>query len=104
MATQASSVIIQVFNCVAVNASCVSVRGFGHALLLSDRSDYVEILTKRQIAEILRKYYIEHYGTNDADIWYEQPAANVWIFSRNGKIITLKCHILTGMVTRTEEE
>ena len=95
--------IIQVFNCVAVNASCVSVRGFGHALLLSDRSDYVEFLTKRQIAEILRKFYIEHYGANDTDIWYEQPAANVWMFSRNGKTITLKCHILTGTVTEQIE-
>lgn len=62
------------------------------------------MLSKTQIEHYLTQYYKENYGENDGDVWYDQPAANVWVFSRNGKIITLKCHILTGIVTKTEEE
>ena len=57
------------------------------------------MLTKAQIEQCLCEYYKEHYGECDTDLWYDQPAANVWVFGRNGKIITLKCHILTGAVT-----
>lgn len=63
----------------------------------------MEVLTKLQINEILQKYYKEHYGENDTDLWYEQPATNVWVFGRDEKIITLKCHILTGTVTEKAE-
>jgi len=62
------------------------------------------ILTNEQIDTYLRKYYNEHYGENDTDNWYEQPAVNVWVFSRDDKIITLKCHILTGVVSETIED
>ena len=47
----------------------------------------------------LYEYYVKHYGERDTDIWYEQPAVNVCVFSRDGKIIALKSHILTGEVT-----
>ena len=57
------------------------------------------MLTKVQIEQNLFEYYKEHYGECDTDVWYDQPAANVWVFGRNGKIISLKCHILTGTVT-----
>lgn len=57
------------------------------------------ILEKEQFNNNLYKYYMEHYGERDTDTWYEQPAVNVWVFGRDGKIITLKSHILTGEVT-----
>ena len=56
-------------------------------------------LNKEQFNNNLYKYYMEHYGERDTDKWYEQPAVNVWVFGRDGKIITLKSHILTGEVT-----
>ena len=59
----------------------------------------MKMLTQMQISESLHNYYKEHYGVNDADVWYDPPAVNVWMFSRDGKIITLQCHILTGVVT-----
>ena len=46
----------------------------------------------------LYNYYMENYGERDTDVWYEQPAVNVWVFGRDGKIITLKSHILTGEI------
>lgn len=64
----------------------------------------MNMLTKIQIKKILQEYYNEHYGENNADVWYDQPAANVWVFGRNEKIITLKCHILTGIVTERIEK
>lgn len=59
----------------------------------------MEILKKEQFNEHLYKYYKEHYGEKDTDVWHEQPAVNVWVFCRDGKYITLKSHILTGEVT-----
>lgn len=56
------------------------------------------MLTKEKLNESLSEYYKNHYGERDTDIWYEQPAVNVWVFGRDGKIITLKSHILTGEV------
>ena len=56
------------------------------------------ILTKEELNECLSQYYTEHYGARDSDIFYEQPAVNVWVFGRDGKIITLKSHILYGDV------
>lgn len=47
----------------------------------------------------LYEYYVKHYGERDTDKWYEQPAVNVWVFGRDGKIITLKSHVLTGEIT-----
>ena len=63
----------------------------------------MEILKKEQFNEYLYKYYKEHYGEKDTDIWHEQPAVNVWIFCRDGKFIILKSHILTGEVTEQIE-
>lgn len=57
------------------------------------------ILEKEQLQDALRAYYEMHYGARDTDVWYEQPAVNVWVFGRDGKFITLKSHILTGKVT-----
>ena len=63
----------------------------------------MEILKKEKFAEYLHEYYREHYGEKDTDIWYEQPAVNVWVFCRDDKFITLKSHILTGEVTEQIE-
>ena len=63
----------------------------------------MEILKKEQFNEQLYKYYKEHYGEKDTDVWHEQPAVNVWVFCRDGKYITLKSHILTGEVTEKIE-
>lgn len=60
-------------------------------------------LAKEQISDYLYKYYVEHYGEKETDIWYEQPAINVWLFNRDGKFITLKSHIITGEVTEKVE-
>ena len=57
-----------------------------------------KILKKEEFNKKLFDYYVEHYGERDTDIWYEQPAVNVMVFGRDGKIITLKSHILTGEV------
>ncbi|MBE6021214.1 MAG: hypothetical protein E7228_05685 [Clostridiales bacterium] len=58
----------------------------------------MRILTREQFNEKLYQHYISHYGEKDTDVWYEQPAVNVWVFGRDGKYITLKSHILTGEV------
>ncbi len=62
------------------------------------------LLAKAQYAEFLGAYYREHYGERDTDHWYEQPAVNVWVFGRDGKIITLKSHVLTGEVEENVED
>ena len=58
-----------------------------------------KILTEEQMHNYLDKYYNERFGERDTDNWYVNPAKNVWLFVRDGEIITLKCHILTGEVT-----
>ena len=64
----------------------------------------MEILKKNELNDKLYEYYISHYGEQESDVWYEQPAANVWVFKRGQKIVTLKSHILTGDVSETVEE
>ena len=64
----------------------------------------MNVFNKEIYAKNLREYYIKNYGENEADIWYEQPAVNVWVFERASKIITLKSHVLTGEVRKFEEE
>ena len=64
----------------------------------------MEILTKEQLGNYLYEYYKEVYGEKETDVWYEQPALNVWVFERDGKIISLKCHLLNGKVTEKVEE
>ena len=61
------------------------------------------MFTKDQFDNFLRKYYVENYGENDSDVWYEQPAINVWLFERDGRIIALKSHVLNGRVTEKIE-
>jgi hypothetical protein len=63
----------------------------------------MNLLTKEQIHESLYAYYREHYGERASDVWYEQPAVNVWVFGRDGTLITLKSHILTGKVEAYHE-
>ena len=62
------------------------------------------ILEKEEINSFLKNYYIEKFGERDTDIWFEQPAVNVWLFKRDNKYIALKCHILNGEVTEHVEE
>ena len=64
----------------------------------------MKILSNGRLSEALCAYYKEHYGERETDEWYEQPAANVWVFSRGETIVTLKCHILTGEVSEQTEE
>lgn len=62
-----------------------------------------KILTKEQLGNCLYEYYKKNYGECETDKWYEQPALNVCVFERDGKIITLKSHILNGTVTEKIE-
>lgn len=63
----------------------------------------MSFFNKQMYAKNVREYYIKHYGLKDTDVWYEQPAVNVWVFGRGGKVITLQSHILTGEVTERVE-
>ena len=60
---------------------------------------YSKILSKQELQEKLLAYYEKHFGKRDTDRWFESAALNVIMFEREGKIIALKCHILTGKVT-----
>ncbi len=62
------------------------------------------ILTNDEFQAHLDTYYIQHYGVNDSDFWHPAPAANVRVFSRGKDLITLKCHILTGVVSEYAEQ
>ncbi|MBE6789388.1 MAG: hypothetical protein E7539_07005 [Ruminococcaceae bacterium] len=62
------------------------------------------IFDKDLYARKLHNYYAEHYGEKETDIWYEQPAVNVWVFGRDDQIITLKSNVLTGEVEEFIEE
>lgn len=61
------------------------------------------LLEKKEMNQFLYEFYKETYGELETDKWFEQPVVNVWVFERDGKIITLKCHILTGKVEAKEE-
>ena len=56
------------------------------------------ILKREEFNKILLDYYIDNFGESDSDIWFEQPAVNVWVFGRDNKIISLKSHVLTGEI------
>ena len=56
------------------------------------------ILKAQEFDKKLLEYYKKYYGEKNTDIWYEQPAVNVWVFGRDDKIISLKSHVLTGEV------
>jgi len=64
----------------------------------------MNIFNKEMYAKNLREYYLKYYGDKKTDVWYEQPAVNVWVFGRNNKIVTLKSHILAGEVTEQIEK
>lgn len=57
------------------------------------------ILEKAEINNNIYSYYINNFGEKETDKWYQVTAVNVWAFRRDNKIITLKCHILTGKIT-----
>ncbi len=61
------------------------------------------ILTKSQINQRLYNYYKANYGESGGDIWYEPPALNVWVFARQERLVTLRCHIIKGTVEKFEE-
>ena len=48
----------------------------------------MKTLTEKQLHNRLNKYYKNVYGESDFDEWYVNPAVNVWMFVRDGKIIT----------------
>lgn len=56
-------------------------------------------LTEKQMHTRLNNYYKEHYGENDYDEWYVNPADNSWKFKRDNQIIILVCDEHTGKVT-----
>jgi len=62
------------------------------------------LLTHEQFQIALSNYYIEHYGERDTDRWFPDPAVNVRVFAREGKLITLKSHVLTGIVSESIED
>lgn len=62
------------------------------------------ILKKEKFDKCLLQYYLKNYGEKETDVWYEQPAVNVWVFGRDGKIITLKSDVRTGEVTEQIEK
>lgn len=62
------------------------------------------ILSKEELNKKLYEYYVKHYGEKETDEWFEQPAANVWVFKRDNKYISLKAHILTGEVEEFESD
>ena len=64
----------------------------------------MNIFDKQKYNEKLYEYYIQNFGQKITDIWYDQPAVNVWVFARDNKIITLKSHILNGEVTEQIED
>ena len=64
----------------------------------------MRILTKDELNKKLYEYYLEHFGAEETDEWYEQPAVNVWVFRRDDKYISLKAHILTGEVEEFTEQ
>lgn len=62
------------------------------------------LFEKEMYVKRLYEYYVKHYGERETDVWYEQPAVNVWVLLREGKIITLKSNVLTGEITEYIEK
>ena len=62
------------------------------------------ILTKSECSRLLSEYYRAEFGHRDTDRWYETSAVNVQAFARDGALISLRCHILTGVVTAKAEK
>jgi hypothetical protein len=51
----------------------------------------MKTLTEKQLNNKLNKYYLKHYGENETDEFYVNPAINKWKFVRDGKIIIIVC-------------
>lgn len=94
---------------VVLAEAMVAVLGVYHQLLLlSQLFCLLFILLERWVDKMffdkglynknLKSFYLEHYGEKETDIWYEQPAVNVWVFGRDDKIITLKSDVRTGII------
>ena len=62
----------------------------------------MKTLTEKQLHNRLNKYYLKHYGENDNDGFYVDPAINKWKFERDGKIVILVCDMQTGEVTEKQ--
>ena len=62
----------------------------------------MKALTEKQMNNRLNKHYLKHYGENDNDAFYVNPAPNKWKFERDGKIIILVCDTQTGEVTEKQ--
>ena len=60
------------------------------------------MLSEKQLNNRLGKYYKKHFGENENDEWYVNPAINKWKFERDGKIIILVCNIESGEVTEKQ--
>lgn len=58
----------------------------------------MKALTEKQLNNRLNKYYLKHFGENDTDGFYPNPAPNKWKFERNGKIIILVCDEYSGKI------
>ncbi len=63
----------------------------------------MKLLTREEHTRRLCTFYQANYDQRKTDVWYEQPAVNVWVFGQGDKIITLKSHLLTGEVVCREE-
>jgi hypothetical protein len=59
------------------------------------------VLTREQIDTRLKRYYESKYGEYGKDIWFEIPASNVWMFVRDERLITLRCHVVSGEVAES---
>ena len=51
-----------------------------------------KILTKDELEEKIWEYYIEHYGEDEGDVWFDPPAVNVRTFLRDIKYISEEPH------------
>ncbi len=67
------------------------------------RGEIMSFFDKDKYNRALFSYYCSCFGKQETDVWYEQPAVNVWVFGRGNEIITLHSHIITGEVTARVE-
>ena len=63
----------------------------------------MKMLTKEELTRKLCAFYQANFDQRKTEVWFEQPAANVWVFGQGNKIITLKCHLISGEVTQRVE-
>lgn len=56
------------------------------------------LLSDEKLDDCLRRYYEEHFGVRDTDIWYPCSGVNVRVFRRDEQLITLVSQPFTGEV------